>query len=83
MPRLPDKVTFVTGSSSGLGRAIALVFAEDGAKLVVCADLTPVSNVASSVSEDAKTEESETTHELICKKYGDKKAIFVKCDVTK
>lgn len=39
MTRLENKVAIVTGSSSGIGRAIALRYAREGAK-VVCADLT-------------------------------------------
>ena len=35
MPRLKDKTTVITGSSSGIGRAIALAFAGEGARVVV------------------------------------------------
>ena len=37
MKRLADKVAVVTGSSSGIGKAIALRFGEEGAKVVVTA----------------------------------------------
>ncbi len=37
MKRLFDKVAIVTGSSSGIGKAIALRFGEEGAKVVVAA----------------------------------------------
>lgn len=37
MQRLKDKVAIVTGSSSGIGKAIALRFGAEGAKVVVTA----------------------------------------------
>lgn len=37
MPRLKNKVAIVTGSSSGIGKAIALRFGQEGAKVVVAA----------------------------------------------
>jgi 3-oxoacyl-[acyl-carrier protein] reductase len=37
MKRLADKIAIVTGSSSGIGKAIALRFGQEGAKVVVAA----------------------------------------------
>ena len=70
--RLQDKVAIVTGSSSGIGRAIALAYAVEGA-IVVCADLTP--NARPEVEEERDT----PTHELIQQK--GQKSLFVKMDV--
>ena len=36
--QLKDKVAFVTGSASGIGKEIALLYAKEGAKVVI-ADL--------------------------------------------
>jgi 3-oxoacyl-[acyl-carrier protein] reductase len=38
--RLQDKVAIITGAGRGIGRATAVKFAQEGAKVVVC-DLTP------------------------------------------
>ena len=71
--RLNNKVGIVTGSSSGLGRAISLRYAEEGAS-VVCADLKPSARAPDLEDSDIET------HELIKQRGG--KAIFVKADVT-
>lgn len=42
---LKDKVVVVTGAASGIGRALALRFAAEGAKTVVCVDLNLVGAV--------------------------------------
>lgn len=73
---LLNRVAVVTGSSSGLGRSIALLFATQGTRLIVCADLQP-DPLAGGVDEEPAT----TTHDLICTRYGAKKALFVKTDV--
>ena len=76
--RLQDRVALITGASSGIGRATAFAFAEEGAK-VVCADLKEESWRTSSGSTASK-EHDDTTHGQIKAKGGH--AVFVKCDTT-
>ncbi|KAE9378326.1 NAD(P)-binding protein [Stipitochalara longipes BDJ] len=71
--RLMDKVAIVTGSSSGIGRAIAILYAREGAK-VVCSDLAPSQHS----TDTGKT--IKNTHEMIQESGG--KAIFQKTDVS-
>lgn len=68
--RLHGKVAIVTGSSSGLGRAIAIRYAQEGAK-VVCADLTPTAR--------SQEEADITTHDRIVQNGG--QSLFVQTDV--
>jgi NAD(P)-dependent dehydrogenase (short-subunit alcohol dehydrogenase family) len=74
MQRLKNKVAIITGSSSGFGRAIALRFGEEGAR-VVCADLVEKPN-PQGFEDDVTT----PTHEKIIQGGGE--AVFVRCDVT-
>lgn len=68
--RLDGRVAAITGASSGLGRAIALIYAKEGAS-VVCADIRPNARGAD--------ESQIPTHQSIINEGG--KASFVKTDV--
>jgi NAD(P)-dependent dehydrogenase (short-subunit alcohol dehydrogenase family) len=75
MSRLEGKIAAVTGASSGFGRAIAMAFAAEGAKVVV-SDLHEEPNAGGFESDgDA------TTVEAITATGGE--AAYVTCDVTK
>lgn len=75
--RLASPVVAITGSSSGLGRAIALAFASNCAFPIICSDLRPEAHGSWGVAEAHVP-----THELICQRYGEGKAVFVKTDAT-
>ncbi|KIW12763.1 hypothetical protein PV08_07949 [Exophiala spinifera] len=74
MGRLDGKIAIVTGSSSGIGRAISLEFARNGAR-VICAD------IAEKARAEIASELTITTHDLITKEGG--LTEFFKVDVTK
>lgn len=73
--RLQGKVCVITGASSGLGRASALLFASEGASVVV-ADLIE-KPLANGFEDDRDT----PTADLIRAAGG--QAVYVKCDVTR
>jgi len=64
--KLKDKVALITGASKGIGRAIALLFAKEGAKIIV--NYNTSKEKANEVVEDIKKAGSD--------------AIAVKCDVS-
>src|SRR5690554_5968048 len=73
-PPLRNKVALVTGASSGMGRAIALALAKEGAKLVCC-DLIEHPNPAGYEADIDKS-----TSELITKQNGE--AFFQQVDIS-
>lgn len=74
MDRLKDRVAVVTGSSSGIGRAIALQYARERAKVVV-SDVREFPR-----PEGFEGEDSRSTADVIIAEGG--VAHFVQCDVT-
>jgi NAD(P)-dependent dehydrogenase (short-subunit alcohol dehydrogenase family) len=73
--RLEGRVAIVTGSSSGMGRAIALALAKEGAHLV-CADLRP-----DAAAKGFEADKDIPTHQVIINNGG--RSIFQKCDMGK
>jgi NAD(P)-dependent dehydrogenase (short-subunit alcohol dehydrogenase family) len=71
--KLHARVAIVTGSSSGMGRAIALALAHEGA-ILVCSDLKPEA-AQHGFEEDREI----NTHDVITNNGGT--AAFVKCDM--
>lgn len=72
--RLTNKVAVITGSSSGIGRAISLAFASEGAN-IVCSD------IREDPKPDYRTDELSGTTVQEVQNLG-VKAIFQKCDTT-
>jgi len=75
MGRLGGKVAIVTGSSSGIGRAIAIEFAREGAS-VICADITRSARKA------GYEDDVERDTDAVISQMG-AKVEFCECDVTK
>ncbi|PTB63613.1 NAD(P)-binding protein [Trichoderma citrinoviride] len=71
--RLLNRVCIVTGSSSGLGRAISLAYAREGAFLA-CVDLRP------DARQEIEAERGIDTDALIRQKGG--RAVYIKADVS-
>lgn len=74
--KLHGLTAVITGSSSGIGRSIALRFAAEGAKSILCVDLRPEHPPSD------REDETIPTHEIIQAKFGSDKATFIACDVS-
>lgn len=85
--RIQDRIALVTGGSSGLGRAICLKLASEGAK-ICCVDLYDSprnqTNPETGKADDYNNRiEGESTCAEISRLHGEGRAAFVKADITK
>lgn len=71
--KLDGRVAIITGSSSGMGRAIALILAGEGVS-IVCADLRPEAS-----PKGYEADKHIPIHELIL--LNGRRAVFQKCDL--
>ncbi|HKG56613.1 MAG TPA: SDR family NAD(P)-dependent oxidoreductase, partial [Candidatus Limnocylindrales bacterium] len=73
--RLAGKVTIVTGAGSGIGRATAVRFAEEGAR-VTCVDIDAdaVNSVASEIGEEAVAVVADVADPAAVRRYTDETA---------
>lgn len=71
--KLKDKVAVITGAARGLGQAIAVAYAKEGAKVIV-ADLEPLTfeheNVEGFILNVAKADQVNEFYEKVIEKYG-------------
>jgi NAD(P)-dependent dehydrogenase (short-subunit alcohol dehydrogenase family) len=85
--RLRGRIALVTGASSGLGRAISLAFASEGAN-ICCVDLYDrprnPTNAATGKADDFnnRLSDQETTVEELTRLHGPGRAIHVKANIT-
>ncbi|KAK4978535.1 hypothetical protein LTR66_010537 [Elasticomyces elasticus] len=86
--RLQGKIAIVTGSSSGLGRAIAFAYASEGAS-ICCVDLYPSPrnqiNPRTGKADDFNNRDTsgEATHDALQHQFGPDRSMFIETDVTK
>ncbi len=70
--RLKDKTAIITGSGTGIGKASAILFAKEGANIVICGRRV----------QKLKKVEGEIINELGLKAKDSKKVLAISCDVS-
>ncbi len=70
--RLKDKTAIITGGGTGIGKASAILFAKEGANIVICGRRV----------QKLKKVEGEIIKELGLKARDSKKVLTISCDVS-